>query len=70
MKLRNVAQKYGRKVAAVSILGVATTGQAFADATAAAATISGGAADVNTIGWAGIGLLAAAVLFKYIRRAF
>ncbi|TBV08432.1 major capsid protein [Stutzerimonas kirkiae] len=70
MELRNLVKKYGRKFASVSILGSAVTGQAFADAADAAATISGGTSDVNTIGWAGIGVLAAAVLFKYIRRAF
>ncbi|MBK3871600.1 major capsid protein [Stutzerimonas frequens] len=64
MKLRNFATKVG----AFTTLMIGTS-YALADAAAAEASMKAAEADVNTIGWAGIGLLIAAVLFKYIRRA-
>jgi len=68
MKFMNSARKYGARVA---LAGAALVGSAaaFADATAAAATITGVTTDVETIGWAALGVLAVAAGFKYIRRA-
>lgn len=68
MKFMNSARKYGSRIA---LAGAAMVGSAaaFADATAAAATISGVTTDVETIGWAALGVLAVAAGFKYIRRA-
>lgn len=68
MKYRNAMKKYGRQIAAVGVITVVTTGQAMADAAAAAATITGAEGDVNTIGYASLGLLVCAALFKYMRR--
>lgn len=69
MKIRNAVRKYGRQLGAVAVVSAVTTGQAFADAATAAASITAAEADVNTIGYAALGLLVAAALFKYMRRA-
>lgn len=69
MKARNTLRKVGTAVGASAVIAATTVGQAFADATAAAAKIDAGATDVNTIGYAGLGLLVVAALFKYMRRA-
>lgn len=66
MKPMNVVKRFG---AGVAVLG-ATTGVAMADSASAVAAITGVGADVTTIGWAAIGVLALAAGFKYIRRAF
>lgn len=64
MKLFKQARKYGFGAAVM-----AASGAAFADATAAATAISGVSADVETIGWAALGVLIVAAGFKYMRRA-
>lgn len=72
MKAMNVVRKYGKKAGAQLAVGavlLSGASVALADAAAAEAKMQGAESDVNTIGWAGIGLLIAAVLFKYIRRA-
>lgn len=66
MKISNVVKRLG---VGVAVLG-ATTGVAMADATSAVTAISAVGADVTTIGWAAMGVLALAAGFKYIRRAF
>lgn len=68
MKYFNVARKYGSKVALGASALVGSTA-AFADATAAATALSGVSADVETIGWAALGVLIVAAGFKYLRRA-
>lgn len=69
MKLRNTLRKYGRQVGAVAVISAFGIGQAFASAADAAAKMQGGEGDINIIGYAGLGLLVAAALFKYMRRA-
>lgn len=69
MKLRNTLRKYGRQVGAVAVISAFGIGQAYADAAAAVAKMEGGEGDINVIGYAGLGLLVAAALFKYMRRA-
>lgn len=69
MKLRNTLRKYGRQVGAVAVISAFGIGQAFASAADAAAKMQGGEVDINIIGYAGLGLLVAAALFKYMRRA-
>jgi hypothetical protein len=69
MKVRNTIRKFGAVVGASAVVGMTSIGQAYADAAAAAATITAGGADVETIGYAGLGLLVVAALFKYMRRA-
>ena len=54
---------------AAAVVTVVTSSQAFADATAAAAQITGKETDVETIGYAALGLLITAAVFKYMRRA-
>jgi len=61
-------RKFAAKVAAGTTLMIGAS-YALADAAAAESAMKAAEGDVNTIGWAGIGLLIAAVLFKYIRRA-
>jgi len=68
MKFRTIARKFGSKLAvAGTLMGGATV--AMADGAAAVAKMEGAESDINLIGWAGIGLVIAAVMFKYIRRA-
>lgn len=69
MKLQNAVRKYGRQIGAAAVVTAVTTGQAFADAAAAAGEITAAKGDVDTIGYAALGLLVAAALFKYMRRA-
>lgn len=69
MKLRNTLLHYGRQVGAVAVISAFGIGQAFASAADAATKMQGGEADINIIGYAGLGLLVAAALFKYMRRA-
>lgn len=69
MKLRKTLSKYGRQVGAVAVISAFGIGQAFASAADAATKMQGGEGDINIIGYAGLGLLVAAALFKYMRRA-
>ena len=69
MKYRKSLAKYGRKLGAIGAVTVALTGQAYADATAATASIASVTADVGVIGWAVMGVLVVAAGFKYMRRA-
>ena len=64
MKYMNQVRKFGFGAAVM-----AASGAAFADATAAATALSGVSADVETIGWAALGVLIVAAGFKYLRRA-
>lgn len=68
MKFMNTARTYASRAA---LAGAAMLGSAaaFADAASAAATLTGVTTDVETIGWAALGVLAVAAGFKYIRRA-
>lgn len=68
MKVKSFARKFAAQaVVGATLLGGASV--ALADAAAAQAKMEAGEGDINTLGWAGIGLLIAAVLFKYMRRA-
>lgn len=69
MKYRNTLAKYGRKLGAAGAVSMVATGQAFADATAATASLTSVTSDVSTIGWAVMGVLIVAAGFKYLRRA-
>lgn len=69
MKLPNTLRHYGRQIGAVAVISAFGIGQAFASAADAAAKMQGGEGDINIIGYAGLGLLVAAALFKYMRRA-
>ncbi len=63
--LRHFAAKAG-----IAAIAAGTTSLAMAqDAAALVTEIGAGKADVNLIGWAFMGVLVAAVLFKYMRRA-
>lgn len=69
MKYMNVARKFGRQVGAAAVITATTTGVAMADSAALATKLSAGESDINVIGWAAMGLVVAAALFKYLRRA-
>ena len=73
MKRFKAARHFGRKIALVAgsstALAIAAVGQAHADAAAAAAAIPATGTDVETIGYAALGLLVVAAMFKYMRRA-
>ncbi|SDR70255.1 Bacteriophage coat protein B [Halopseudomonas litoralis] len=58
-----------KKVGAGVGLLAAGTGVAMADSTAAIASLTGVSGDVETIGWAVLGVLIVAAGFKYMRRA-
>lgn len=65
---RNIARKYGARLGAGIAVGMACATNAFADATAASTQIGASTGDVQTIGWASLGVLIAAAAFKYMRR--
>lgn len=69
MKLRNTLRKYGRQVGAVAVISAFGIGQAYASAADVVTKMEGGEGDISIIGYAGLGLLVAAALFKYMRRA-
>ena len=69
MKLQNAVRKFGRQIGAVAVVSAVISSPAFADATAAAAEITAAKSDIDLIGYAALGLLVAAALFKYMRRA-
>ncbi|MDG9760969.1 major capsid protein [Pseudomonas sediminis] len=69
MKLRNTLRHYGRQIGAVSVISAFGIGQAYASAADVVTKMEGGEGDISIIGYAGLGLLVAAALFKYMRRA-
>ncbi|WP_137974049.1 major capsid protein [Pseudomonas sp. F(2018)] len=69
MQVRNTLRKFGTVLGASAVIGATSIGQAYADAAAAATKITGAEADVETIGYAALGLVVVAALFKYMRRA-
>jgi hypothetical protein len=73
MKHMNAVKKYGRSIAtqaaAVGVISATAVGTAMADGQALKTKLEGGETDINLIGWAAMGLVVAAALFKYMRRA-
>lgn len=69
MKTLNVARRYAGRAAGAFAITAATTGAAFADASAATASLTSVSGDISTIGWAVLGVLIVAAGFKYMRRA-
>lgn len=69
MKLPNTLRHYGRQIGAVAVISAFGIGQAYASAADVVTKMQGGEGDISIIGYAGLGLLVAAALFKYMRRA-
>lgn len=63
--MKSIFKKFG---AGVGLLA-AGTGVAMADSAAAITSLTGVSSDVETIGWAVLGVLIVAAGFKYMRRA-
>jgi hypothetical protein len=68
MKRMNVVRKYGSKIA-VATGALAASAGAFADAAALGLEIDAVSDNIDTIGWAVLGVLVVAAGFKYMRRA-
>ncbi|WP_425054232.1 major capsid protein [Pseudomonas abyssi] len=68
MKTMNVVRKYGSKIA-VATGALAASAGAFADAAAVGLQLEGVEGNIDTIGWAVLGVLVVAAGFKYMRRA-
>ncbi len=70
MKYLNTVRKYGRKVAAGSVIALGAVGTAMAEVPAdATAALNEAKADGVTIGGIVLGVIIAIAAFKYIRRA-
>lgn len=68
MTIRNIALKYAPKIAAASTMVMASA-YSFADSAAAAAEMASKSADIDTLGWAAVGLTIAVAVFGYVKRA-
>lgn len=68
MKFMNQANRHRAKLAVVGSAMALVSSQAFADSAEAVTAIKGSLTDVNTIGWAVVGVLAGIMVFRLIKR--